>query len=246
MSIQYNSPTATADDRTEALAGVGGLVFLVLVVAQNLLKAATNPPNSATAAQVLRFAHDQAWTVHLLVVTYVLGFPALFLFASGLSRRCAQLAPASEVWGRLGRSSVVVIAVLFGLINVLQVVLVAARTQVAHDPALVSTLWTLHDAVFTLNLLAVGGALLGLGRAAALAGLVPRRIGSASVAGAVLLAAAAVPAVAEVHGSNILVLGLLGFLCWLVLLAAASVRLLQGVVAPRPRRVPAALSGRGR
>jgi hypothetical protein len=214
-------------DRTELLAGLGGLVFLVLVVVQNILKAATDPPDSASAAQILRFAHDQAWTVHLLVVTYVLGFPALFLFAGGLSGICSRRAPAGEVWARLGRSSVTVIAVLFGLINVLQVVLVAARSELAHDPALVSTLWTMHNAVFTLNLLAVGGALLGLGRAATLAGLVPRWLGRASVAGAALLAIAAAPAVAEVHGSKLLVLGLVGFICWLVLLALASIRLLH-------------------
>jgi hypothetical protein len=217
----------TVMTRTSArLAGAGGLVFLVLVVVQNLLKAATNPSDTATPAQVLHFARHDAWTVHLLVVTYVVGFPALFLFASGVGRRAAELAPASEIWARLGRSSVVVIAVLFGLVNILQVVLVADRDRLAGAPAVVSALWTLHNAVFTMNLLAVGGALLGLGRAAALAGLVPRRLGQATIVGACLLAVAAAPAVAEVHGSKLLAVGLVGFLCWLAFVATAAVRLL--------------------
>lgn len=38
--------------------------------------------------------------------------------------------------------SVVVIAVLFGLVNIVQVVLVAARNDLAGDPVLVRTLWT--------------------------------------------------------------------------------------------------------
>jgi hypothetical protein len=156
----------------------------------------------------------------------VIGFPALFLFACGLARRCSELAPASEIWGLVGRSSVVVIAVLFGLVNVLQVVLVAARTELAHDPALVSTLWATHNTVFTLNLLAVGGALLGLGRAAAMAGVVPKSFATLSTFGALLLAIAAAPAVAEVHGSKLLAVGLVGFLCWLVLVAFASRSLL--------------------
>jgi hypothetical protein len=216
-----------AADRAARLAGLGGLVFLALVVAQNVLKAATDPSNHASAAEILRFAHDRAWTVDLLVVTYVLGFPALLLFAGGLSRRCSERTPASEIWGRVGSFSVVVVAVLFGLINVLQVVLVAERAQLAHDPALVALLWALHNAVFTLNLLAVGGALLGLGRAAGIAGIVPRWMTPVSIGGACLLAVAAAPAVAEVHGSNVLALGLIGFLCWLVLLGTASVRLLR-------------------
>jgi hypothetical protein len=221
-----------AVDRDALLAGVAGVVFLALLVLQNLLKAATDPSNTASAAQILHFAHDRAWTVHLLVVTYVIGFPALFLFAGGLARRCSELAPASEVWGRLGRSSVAVIAVLFGLINVLQVVLVAARGELAADPALVSTLWAAHNAVFTLNLLAVGGALVGLGRAATLARLVPSWIGRLSLVGGILLAVAAAPAVAEVHGSKILVLGLAGFVCWLLLLASCSIRLLRDARTP--------------
>jgi hypothetical protein len=224
--------TSRAAFNDSFLAGIGGIVFLVLVVLQNLLKAATNPSNSATAAQILRFAGDRAWTVHLLVVTYVIGFPALFLFVGGLTRRCSQIAPSSEIWGRLGRSSVVVIAVLFGLINVLQVVLVAARGELSGSPALVSTLWTMHNAVFTFNLLAVGGALLGLGRAATLARLAPAWTWPFSIVGAILLAAAAAPAVAEVHGSKILVLGLVGFLCWLLLVASSSVGLFRDARTP--------------
>ena len=211
----------------EQLAGAAGLVFLVLVVIQNLLKAATNPSNSASAAQIVRFAHHDAWTVDVLVVTYVIGFPCLFLFAAGLSRFCSDLAPESEIWGRLGHSSVVVIAVLFGFVNIIQIVIVASRSELAADPALATTLWAFHNAVFTLNLLAVGGALLGFGRAASIARVVPRRIGQLAVAGALLLAVAAAPAVAEVHGSNVLAIGLVGFLCWLVLLATTSVRLLR-------------------
>lgn len=218
---------AVGKRNAEQLAGAGGLVFLALLILQNLLKAATNPSNSASAAQIVRFAHHDAWSVDLLVVTYVIGFPCLFLFAAGLSRYCQDRAPESEIWSRLGRSSVAVIAVLFGFVNILQIVMVASRSELATDPALAKTLWALHNAVFTINLLAVGGALLGLGRAASIAGLVPRRIGQLAVVGALLLAVAAAPAVAEVHGSNILAIGLVGFLCWLVLLAATSMRLLR-------------------
>jgi hypothetical protein len=223
------------ESRMERLAGIGGLVFLVLLVVQNLLKATTGPANSATAAQIVHFARSEAWTVNLLVVTYVLGFPCLFLFASGLSLRCSELAPASEIWSRLGRYSVCVIAVLFGLVNIVQVVIVAARKELAADPALALTLWALHNAIFTINLLAIGGALLGLGRAAALAGLIPRWLGKLTIVGAALLAFSAAPAVAEVHGSKILALGLVGFICWLMLLGIAGVRLMRTSADPAAR-----------
>ena len=103
----------------------------------------------------------------------------------------------------------------------------ADRDQLAADPGLQHLVWTLHNAVFTLNLVAVGGALLGLGRAAHLAGLTPRWMGRVAPVGCLLLCLSAVPAVAEIHGSPLLGVGLLGFLSWMLLLAVAGVGLLR-------------------
>lgn len=206
-------------------AGAGGLAFLVLVVVQNLVKAANDVANNASAAEILAFAHRDEWTVHLLFATYVLGFPALFVFAAGVGGLAERRDPAAALPARIGRLSVAVIAVLFGLINVAQVTLVAARSDLVGDPALVRTLWAGHNALFTLNLVAVGGALFGLGTAAAVAGLVPRWFRHLSWAGALALALSAMPIVAQVQGSPLLALGLAGFVCWLVFLAVAGVRL---------------------
>ncbi|HET7559034.1 MAG TPA: hypothetical protein VFK80_03655 [Limnochordia bacterium] len=226
--VPQSQPTALGRRTVETTAGFSGLLFLLLILLQNVLKQATNPANNASAADLIRFAHDQAWSVNLLVVTYIIGFPALFLFAAGLAAQAERFNPAAQIWGRLGRASVNVIAVLFGFVNIVQIVMVAARDALAGDPALTTTLWTLHNAVFTLNLVAVGGALLGLSRAAALAGLIPRPFGLACAGGALLLGVAAAPAVAEIHGSMLLGLGLIGFICWMVFLAWSSARLLSG------------------
>lgn len=209
------------------IAGAGGLVFLVLVAFQNVLRAVEGPATNATPQQVLAFFADNAWTVHVVAVTYVLGFVPLFAFASGISEH-SHNDPQARVWARIGTASVGVIAVLFGLVNVMQVVLVAANTHLQDDPALVQALWSAHNAIFTFNLVAVAGALAGLGMAAATARLVPAWMRPAAVVGAVLLAIAALPTVAEVHGSNVLGVGLVGFLVWLVFLATAGTRMLRG------------------
>ncbi len=211
----------------DTVAGLGGLTFLVLVVFQNVLRFFTSPANDASPAQLLQFAHDQAWTVRLLVVTYVVGYPALLLFAAGLARRFERADPRAAIWGQMGRMSVVVIAIFFAFVNMLDVLLVAGRSQLANDPSLTSTIWMLHNAIFTINLLAVAGALLGLGWAAALSGLVSRRLGWACVVGAVLLGVAASPMVSEIHGSPLLGIGLIGYLCWLLFLLVASLRMLR-------------------
>jgi hypothetical protein len=226
LTVGVRTPSRGAGVPTR-LAGAGGLVFLVLVAFQNVLRAAEGPATDATPQQVLAFFADQAWTVHVTAVTYVLGFVPLFSFAAGISEH-AHADPRARLWARIGTSSVGVVAVLFGLINVLQVVLVAANSALRTQPALAQALWSTHNAVFTFNLVAVGGALAGLGLAAAGAGLVPSWMRPAVVVGAVLLAVAALPTVAEVHGSTILGVGLIGFLVWLVFLAVAGVRMLRG------------------
>jgi hypothetical protein len=213
--------------RRGVLAGIGGLVFLVLVAAQNVLKAVLGPANVASPADLFELRHTNAWSVHVLVVTYALGFPALLAFAAGVNTWCARVQPRSAVWASMGQASTVVIMVLFGLVNVLQVTMIAARDLLDATPELGQLLWTLHNAVFTINLIAVGGALLGLGRAAALARLIPSWMGAASSIGAALLIASALPAVAVVNGSPWMSVGLLGFLVWLVFLAVASGAMLR-------------------
>jgi len=211
---------------SDSVAGIGGLTFLILIVFQNVLRFLTSPANDASPNQLLQFAHDQAWTVRLLVVTYIIGYPALLLFAAGLANRFERAEPRAAIWGELGRMSVIVIAVFFAFVNLLDVLLVAGRTQLANDPNLTSMIWMLHNAIFTINLLAVAGGLLGLGWGAAMSGLISHRFGWACVAGAVLLGVAASPMVTEIHGSPFLGIGLLGYLCWILFLLVTSLRLL--------------------
>lgn len=231
MSALVISESTALTGRRSALAGAGGLVFVVLVVVQNVLRAVLGPAAGASPAEVAELTHAHAWSVHLLVVTYLLAFPALLAFAVGLSAWCTRATERATVWAGMGQASTIVVAVLFGLVNILQVTMVAARDRLDAAADLAPLLWTLHNAVFTINLVAVGVALLGLGRAAAIAGLVPRWLGPASAIGAALLIASALPAVAVTRGSAWLGVGLVGFVVWLIFLAVAGWALLR----PAPR-----------
>jgi len=229
------APDLTATGRSArraGLAGAGALVFLVLIAGQNVLKAALGPTNTASTADLTEFMQDRAWSVQLLVITYALGFPALFAFSAGLRAWCAAAQPRSATWAGLGQLSTVAIAVLFGLVNVIQITMIAARDVLAGSPDLAQVLWTLHNAVFTINLVAVGSALIGFGRAAASARLIPSWLGSVTAVGGVLLIASAFPAVAVVEGSPWMAVGLAGFLIWMVFLAVAGIALLRR--APQP------------
>jgi Domain of unknown function (DUF4386) len=213
--------------RRHVLAGVAGLTFLVLIAAQNVLRGALGPTNDASTADLFDLRHINAWSIHVLVATYALGFPALLLFGSGLTVWCSRAEPRSAVWASVGQASTLVISVLFGLVNALQVTMVAARDELDAAPELGQLLWVLHNAVFTINMIAIGLALFALGRAAALARLIPSWMKVVTALGGLLLVAAAVPAVAVVQGSMWMSVGLLGFLLWMVFVAVAGVALLR-------------------
>lgn len=217
----------TGDRSPDALTGAAGLTFAALVIAQNVIRAATGPTNGASPATVLNFLHQQAWFVHFEFVTYLLGYPAILLFGAGLARAAVAANPRAQVWAQLGRNSLLVVVVLFGLVNAIQVTMLASRDALTGQPDLTAVLWNLHNAVFTLNFTAVGVALFGLGRAAVVAGLIPRWTGPFTAVGGLLLALAAAPAVAEIHGSALMGIGLVGFVIWLAFVAGTGLRLLR-------------------
>lgn len=216
---RFNSTTA---------GGICGLIFLLMIVIQNVLELAFSLANDASAAEILKHFQDDAWLVDLTFVTFVIGFPALFYFAAKLTDRASGAEhPAAEAWGTFGRMAVVLVAALFGLVNLTQVLIVADHDQLAASPALTTTLWSLHNALFTLNLAAVGLMLLGLSRAAALSRIIPRWLGRVNVVGAALLLVSAMPIVTQVHGSKLLAVGAIGFITWMLFLLLAGIGLIR-------------------
>ncbi|GAA1868863.1 hypothetical protein GCM10009687_40700 [Asanoa iriomotensis] len=212
--------------RETAMLGGAALCFFGLVLFQNVLRGILGPTAAASTSDISTLLHEHAWSVHLMVITYLVGMLALLWFSANIGDWCARRNPAAASWARLGAASTIVVAVLFGIINVVQVTMVAARDGL--DSALIDLLWTFHNAMFTLNMAGVGLALLGLGRAAVLADLVPRWLSPVTALGAVLLVVAAGPAVAVTNGSPWINLGYAGFAVWLLFLAMTGVALLRG------------------
>lgn len=213
--------------RWPLLAGAGGLVFVVLVIAQNILRGATQPANDATTGDILSFFADKAWVTHVGAVAFVLSAPALFVFAAGLVQITRVADPASAPWGYLGLMGVALLATLFGSLNAIQISLVAGADDLVGNDALIHALWNLHNAIFVVNQLAIGLALLGLGNAARIGRLTRRWVDLAVLAGAGLLAVSSMPGAAILGGSPVILLGLAGFLCWLLFVATVSARLLR-------------------
>jgi len=138
---------------------------------------------------------------------------------------------ATDGWDRflveVGTLAVLVIAALFGIVNVVEIALAGAAAEATSSAAVVAGLWAVHAAAFGLNLAAIAIALLTLSRCCVRQSLVPHWLGPVGIAGAACLFAAAAGSVAIVEGSPLLYLGFAGFLTWAVFLLLTGVGLLR-------------------
>jgi hypothetical protein len=220
-------PGSSLGDIRARAAGVGALAFAAIVVLQNVVRGASAPANDASGQEVLaHYADHRAITV-VLAATFVLSGIGLAVFLGGAMRHLlAGDRPAWAYTGAVGAVGVMtVFAVLVGTEEALSVVATGSEPNVAS----VDALWALHNSVFTVLLLSVGVALLGLGRAGVAAGITPPAFERLAPAGCALLglAAAAGPFIAAGDAMPIFGLGAAGFVIWLAFLVATGSRLVR-------------------
>jgi hypothetical protein len=220
-------PARSFGDLSGRAAGVGALAFAVIVVLQNVIRGAYAPANDASGREVLtHYADHRALTV-VLAVTFVLSGVALATFLGAVMRRLlAGDRPAWAYTGAIGAIGIMaVFAVLVGTEEALSVVATGREPDVAS----IEALWALHNSVFTVLLLSVAVALLGLGRAGVAAGITPAAFERLAPVGCALLAlaSAAGPFIAAGDAMPIFGLGAAGFLIWLAFLVVTGRRLMQ-------------------
>jgi hypothetical protein len=205
-------------------AGIGGLVFVVALVVQNLLRAKAPGFNAAPGVVSDYFLHHRAAALIPLGL-FPIEMLALFAFVAGVWTT-ASLGP-DRWWATMGILGAAAIAALFAIVNIIEIVLTAKAGGLAHSPAVVEALWAVRGAAFGLDLAAIAVALIGLSRAARAAALMPPWLGTAVLPGAACLLTASAFTVALTNGGPWLALGLVGFVLWLLFVVATSISLLR-------------------
>ncbi len=205
-------------------AGLGGLAFVLLLVAQNALRS-SEPGADAPAAKVVAFFADDRAKAIVPVGLFPLGMAALAMFVGGVWLRAESSDSGGAWWARVGVLGTATVAALFAAVNVTDLVLIARPGGAGLSAPLVRMLWTLHNAAFALNFAAVGITLAGLGFAAVASGLAPRWVAWTSGLGAVLLVVPSVFAVAVVNGGPWVGMALAGFGLWIVFVVVSSIGL---------------------
>jgi hypothetical protein len=236
MLAESVHPPVTAATRhvapIERLAGTGGLLFVTLLIIQNVVRA-SGPSFTATPATVAAYFADHRAAALIPLGLFPVGMLAILCFAAGIWTRSHET--ESRWWATVGTLAVVVLAGLFSLVNIIEIAIAAKGSELVTSPDVVQALWTVHAAAFGLNLAAIALAMLGLSRAALAAGLIPGLLAVAVLPGAACLFIAAIFTVAIAGGGQWLYLGYLGFAIWGIFLVVAGTALVRG----RPARSPA-------
>jgi hypothetical protein len=210
--------------------GVGGLVFVATVVAQNVVRAKDLPANDAGAASVAAYYAAHHGTTVLLAALYPVGALGLACFLGAmLSRLSAAGVRAPALAGAFGATGIIA---MFTMTVATDVALAEYVHRGSASAAVVSALWVLHNAVFGVLLVSIGVALIGFSAAAAADGLVPDAWKGIGLVGGIALAVAGACTPAIVDGSKVIGVGLVGFVAWGVFVVTCAVALIRRRVSP--------------
>lgn len=222
-----SNPGPLTGDISDRVAGLGAMVFVVTVIAQNLIRGASAPGNGATNAEVLSHYADHEAITFVLLSTYVVGGIGLAVFLGGAMRRL--LGSARRGWALTGLVGATCVMAIFSVVVAGEQALTVAAHQDHPDVGAVGALWALHDSVFTVLDLSIAVALLGLSKAGVADGMTPPAFGRLAPVGAVLLLVGTLagPAIAEGHAMVLFGVTGLGFLVWLAFLFGTGIRLVR-------------------
>ncbi len=215
--------------RDRRIAGLAGLAFFVLLVIQNIIRG-SGPLNGASTDVIDAYVTQQRTVLEVLFALFPIGLVALFAFAAGLRRLAIDRDATVASLADLGMMGALMIGAMFAVSLAFEVSLVATAPSLTGQPEIIATLWALHGAAFVVNIAGIGVALIGLSQAAARSGLMPPWTGQLGIVGGILLLVGAVPSVEVTNGSPLIVIGLVGFLCWAVWVAMTGLRLVRGQV----------------
>ncbi|GIG66133.1 DUF4386 family protein [Phytomonospora endophytica] len=218
MPRKLNTPELA---RSHGLAGVG---FAALIVLGNaVLVPAGMPVTGTETGEVLAFFAGERTAVGLAAALTPLTWVLAALFGAGAVRALWDAEhERRQAWALAGLAGLILQNALFAVVIAIRLAL--ASTEHSEDAA--RALWSLHDAVFTLNGTFLALAMVGLSLAGLRAGLIPRWHAALGMTGAALqFTSASLAALVIDHAGPLGLIGLTGWLLWVVWIAAYGLTL---------------------
>ena len=211
------------------IAGLAGVLFVVLVVAVTVAVGSSSPPdNDATAAEITSYYTSNAglWTFVSVIAPFV--WVCLLVFGSGVFAQVrAHEAAKGEAWAYVGLLGILMQNAIFAPVIATDVAFSVGADSMAANAGLTESIWRFQRAMFTLNGTSLALALTGFSIAALRASFIPRWYAYVGLGGAAFLFVAAVTVTPAVEGTFAAFIGLPGFVLWLVWILTMALRLVR-------------------
>jgi len=183
------------------------------------------PAWDASGAEVASWVHKNHVALAMTVAPFAITSVALVVFGAGLWNRARRTGDdTTSVLATVGVLGTVMIAALFGLVEVSRLSLLALNGS-STDPGLFEFAWHIEAGAFMLNTVAIGIALFGVAGAAVRMGLAPGWYKPLSIVGLLCGVAAALQAPMVFNGTDGWQVGLVPFVAWLLLLVIVGSRM---------------------
>jgi hypothetical protein len=204
------------------IAGFSGLGFAAVIVLANVIMVPTGlPTTGADTADAIAYFSTNRGVVGVASALTPAAWALSTVFAAGaVAALWRSDRERGEAWSLVGFAGVLLQNGAFAAV-------VALRLALADDPT--GVLWSLHDALFTLNGVFLALALVGLSVSGRHAGLIPAwhaRLGLLSAA--LLFTSATLTPLVVAHPGPLGLLGLTGWLLWVAWIVAYAVTLIRG------------------
>ncbi len=214
------------------IAGLSGLLFVVLVGAFNIAFGISSPPdNDATAQEIASYFTANGSLMTFVSVLAPLIWVALLLFGSGVFARIrASDTTKGEAWAYVGLLGIVMQNAIFATVIATDVAFNVGAESLAANSGVTEALWRFQRAIFVLNGASLALALTGFSIAALRASFIPKWHGYIGLVGAAVLLVSAATVTWAVEGTGAAFIGLPGFLLWVVWILAMAIRLVRDTV----------------
>lgn len=208
------------------VAGIGGIAFAALIVLANIILAPSGFPHAGTATtEVVGYFTTSAAAIGGATALIPAAWIGASVFAVGVLLQARRASDTAIGWTLLGVVGVVLQNATFAGVVAIRLGLATADRL---DAALVDVVWTVHDALFTLNGTFLATALIGLSLGGIHGRMVTRwHAGLGVIAAGLLFISATLSPLVVQSGGVYGLLGLAGWVLWVVWIVIYAIGLLR-------------------
>ena len=211
----------------QRLAGIGGIVFVVLGVTLSVIPIANSfPPDDASIQKISSYYENNKDAVKAGVSMALVVWPALLLFVSGVFLIVQPMEQQrQEAWSILALLGIAVQSAVFIVVISTQAAFALRADTILANPGATEALWGLQRAALSIDGAGLVAALVGLAMGTFRAGVAPKWHSAIGVSGGLILLAGHITVHATPDGGAVGIIPMAGFILWLVWILIMAIKM---------------------